>query len=33
MEFYGKFNGIPWNSMEFCESEVDGIAWNSMEFR
>jgi hypothetical protein len=31
MEFHGKFNGIPWNSMEFYETEVDGIPWNSME--
>jgi hypothetical protein len=28
MEFHGKFNGIPWNSIEFYESEVDGIPWN-----
>jgi hypothetical protein len=27
-----KFHGIQWNSMGFCETEVDGIPWNSMEF-
>jgi hypothetical protein len=26
------FCGIPWNSIEFHEAEVDGIPWNSMEF-
>jgi hypothetical protein len=29
MEF--QFHGIPLNSIEFYESEVDGIPWNSLE--
>jgi hypothetical protein len=32
IEFHGIFRGIPFNSIEFYESEVDGILWNSMEF-
>jgi hypothetical protein len=27
-----EFSGIPWNSAEFHETEVDGIPWKSMEF-
>jgi hypothetical protein len=31
MEFHGKFNGIPWNFIEFYETEIDGIPWNSID--
>jgi hypothetical protein len=30
MKFHGIFHRIPWNSMEFYETEVDGIPWNSV---
>jgi hypothetical protein len=27
MGFHGKFQGIPWNFMDFHETEIDGIPW------